>query len=50
VTWIIRWNSREEREENLPKALGSDAWRAIWAQHPDPGGYQQLMSRFMEAM
>lgn len=50
VTWIIRWESREAREELLPKALGSDAWRKVWAEHPDPGGYQQLLSRFMEAM
>ena len=50
VTWIIRWEDREAREENLPKALSSDAWRAVWAKHPDPGGYQQMMSRFMESM
>jgi hypothetical protein len=48
VTWIIRWADRQDREENLPKALGSDAWREVWAEHPDPGGYLQLTSRFME--
>ena len=50
VTWIIRWPDRETRDENLPKALDSDAWRAVMAKHPDPDGYQQLMSRFMESM
>jgi hypothetical protein len=49
VTWIIRWEDMQDREENLPKALGSQAWRDIWAEHPDPGGYLQLMSRFMDA-
>ena len=47
VTWIIRWNSREDRDENLPKAMGSDVWQAVWAEHPDPRGYRQLLSRFM---
>jgi len=48
VTWIIRWESKAERDEELPRALGSDEWRAVWAEHPDPGGYLQLLSRFME--
>ena len=50
VTWIIRWESRAERDEKLPKALDSKAWRDVWSEHPDPGGYVQLMSRFMEGM
>ena len=50
VTWIIRWADRDDREANLQKALSSDQWRAVWAEHPDPGGYLQLMSRFMEEM
>lgn len=50
VTWIIRWENRETRDKLLPKALGSREWQAVWAEHPDPGGYHQLLSRFMEEM
>ena len=50
VTWIIRWEDKATRDEQLPAALASSEWREVWAKHPDPGGYQQLMSRFMEAL
>ncbi len=50
VTWIIRWESKTQRDELLPKALGSQEWEAVWSKHPDPGGYKQLLSRFMESM
>lgn len=50
VTWIIRWENREVRDAQLPKALGHPEWRAVWKEHPDPGGYKQLLSRFMEEM
>ena len=50
VTWIIRWESKAARDELLPQALGSDEWQAVWAKHPDAGGYKQLLSRFMEAL
>ena len=50
VTWIIRWDSKAARDEGLPAALGSDEWQAVWAKHPDPGGYQQTLSRFMESI
>ena len=50
VTWVIRWNSREERDEQFPKAIASDEWQAVWAKHPDPNGYRQMLARFFEAM
>ena len=50
VTWVLRWDSMEARTEGLPRALGSAEWQAVWAEHPDQGGYQQMLSRFMESM
>jgi hypothetical protein len=50
VTWIIRWNSKAERDELLRQALGSDEFQAVFAKHPDPNGYRQMLSRFMEEM
>ena len=50
VTWIIRWESRAQRDEKFPAAIASAEWQAVWAKHPDPKGYRQMLSRFMEAM
>ena len=50
VTWIIRWRDKATRDVELEKAFQSDAWKAVWAQHPDPGGYLQSSSRFMSAI
>lgn len=50
VTWIIRWNSKAERDELFPKAIASDEWAAVWAKHPDANGYRQMLARFMETM
>ncbi len=48
VTWIIRWADMAARTEGQA-IYQSDGWRAIWAQHPDPGGYLQLEARFAES-
>jgi len=50
ITWILRWDSKEQRDREFPKAIGSDAWKAVWAKHPDPNGYVQMLSRFTTAM
>lgn len=50
VTWIIRWKDKADRDEHFWKAIESDEWQAVWAKHPDPNGYQQMLSRFMETM
>lgn len=48
VTWIIHWESDEERDAGM-KALGeNEKWQAVWAQHPDPSGYLQMEARFTE--
>lgn len=48
VTWIIRWESKAQRDERLPEVIASEEWQAVWAKHPDPDGYRQMLGRFME--
>ena len=50
VTWILRWESKAARDETMKTAFSGAQWEAVMAKHPDPNGYLQLSSRFMEAM
>lgn len=50
VTWIIRWESMNQRIESHKAVFQSDGWREIWAKHPDPNGYLQLEARFAESV
>ncbi len=50
VTWIIRWDNKEARDATMRTAFTGSAWDAVMAKHPDPEGYLQISSRFMEAM
>ena len=49
ITWIIRWPSKAERDAQFAEVFSSPAWQAVWAKHPDPNGYVQMVSRFTEA-
>jgi hypothetical protein len=50
VTWILRWPDLEARATGFRDTLASPEWKAVWAEHPDPGGYLQMSGRFMKAM
>ena len=50
ITWIIRWDSKEVRDAKFGKIMASPQWAEVWAKHPDPNGYVQMLSRFTEAM
>lgn len=50
VTWIIRWDSKEARDAAMQTAFTGEAWDAVMARNPDPNGYLQISSRFMEEM
>lgn len=51
VTWVIRWASKEERDEKLPAVLGTPEWREIFAEVPGGGAsYLRIESRFMESL
>ena len=49
VCWIIRWPSKADRDEQFDNIMGSQAWREIWAAHPNPKAYLQTNVRFMRA-
>ena len=48
VTWILRWDSLEDREAGWEALWRSEAWMEHWTNHPDPGGYLQTSARFLE--
>ncbi len=50
VTWVIRWADKATRDETMAKAFTGEAWKAVWAKHPDPNGYRQMSARYMTAM
>ena len=50
ITWIIRWESKAERDAKFGDIMSSPKWKAVWAKHPDANGYVQMLSRFTEAM
>jgi hypothetical protein len=48
VTWIIRWESKAERDAKLGEVFGSPEWSEIFSRLP--GGleiYQRIQSRFL---
>jgi len=51
VTWVIRWRDLAQRNVDLPAALGSKEWEAIFAKVP--GGrasYLRTEAKFTEAL
>ena len=51
VTWVIRWASKEERDEKLPQVLGTPEWGEIFADVPGGGAsYLRIEVRFMESL
>ncbi len=50
ITWIIRWDSKEARDEGHKRVFTSEGWKDLWAKHPDAGGYLQMEARFADQM
>ncbi len=50
VTWILRWDSKQARDEGHKRVFQGDGWKAIWAKHPDANGYLQMEAVFTEAL
>lgn len=48
ITWIIRWESMEQRNQAHKDLSESEDWRKIWSTHPDPNGYLHIEVRFAE--
>jgi hypothetical protein len=51
VTWIIRWKDLAERNDVLPRVLGSPEWNAIFAHVPGGrGSYLRIENKFAESL
>jgi hypothetical protein len=51
ITWVIRWRDLEQRNKELPAALGSAEWEEIFSHVP--GGmssYLRIEAKFAEAL
>jgi len=48
VTWVIRWDSKEARDQGHKEIFGGAGWQEIWSHHPDADGYLQMEARFAE--
>ncbi|MGF1598711.1 MAG: hypothetical protein ACFCVK_17585 [Acidimicrobiales bacterium] len=49
VCWIIRWPSREARDDGYTAFTRDPGWAEIWARHPNPNAYLQVNVRFMRS-
>jgi hypothetical protein len=51
VTWIIRWESKAERDAKLGEVFGSSEWGEIFGRLPGGLGiYQRIQSRFLTGL
>ena len=50
ATWIIRWESLEQRNREHSAVYESEGWREIWAKHPDQNGYLHCEITFAEEL
>ena len=48
ITWVIGWDSFEDRNAGHRRVFQSEGWQAIWAAHPDANGYLQMEARFAD--
>ena len=50
VTWIIRWESLDQRNETMPRVFGGEAWRRIMDQNPGRQHYLRTEAKFAERL
>ena len=50
ITWIIAWDSMEDRAEGHKRVFQGEGWQDIWSRHPDANGYLQMEARFAESV
>jgi len=51
VTWIIRWESHEQRQREMPQIIGSEDWKQIFAHVPGgASSYRRIECRFFESV
>lgn len=47
VTWILRWDRIEQRDEAWEVLWEDPKWLEIWDRHPGFDGYRHMSVRFM---
>lgn len=47
VTWMIRWNTMEQREREWDALWDDPIWNETWARHPGFEGYLHMSVRFL---
>ena len=47
VTWMIRWDSMEQREAEWEALWDDEEWSAKWEEHPGFEGYLKMSIRFL---
>jgi len=47
VTWIIRWDSMQQRERDWDALWQDPVWNETWAKHPGFEGYLHMSVRFL---
>lgn len=51
VTWIIRWDSKAERDRRLGEVFGSPEWQQVFSRLPGGLGiYDRIQSRFLTGL
>ena len=50
VCWIIRWSSREERDEKWAEVQANPEFQEIWSKHPNENAYLIWNARFMRSI
>ena len=48
ITWMLRWDDREQREAEWAALREDPEWMKLRDQHPGFDGYHQMAVRFME--
>lgn len=48
VTWIIRWDSMNQREAGWEALWEDDVWLEAWDEHPGFEGYLHMSVRFLK--
>ena len=50
VTWIIRWEDMDQRNETMRRVFGSEQWAEIMKDNPGQENYLRTEAKFTEAL
>ncbi len=50
VTWVIRWDGMEQREESWAALWEDREWQDCWSRHPGTDNYLHMSVRFLRSL